>query len=61
MVLEKTLESPLDCTEIKPVNSKGNQSCIFIGRTDAEAEAPILWPPEVKNLLIGKDPDAGKD
>ena len=60
-MLEKTLESPLDCTEIKPVNSKGNQSCIFIGRTDAEAEAPILWPPEVKNLLIGKDPDAGKD
>ena len=59
MVLEKTLESPLDCKEIKPVNPKGNQSWIFIGRTDAEA--PILWPPEAKNWLIGKDPDAGKD
>ena len=59
MVLEKTLESPLDCKEIKPVNSKGNQSSIFIGITDAEA--PILWPPDVKNLLIGKNPDAGKD
>ena len=61
MVLEKTLESPLACKEIKPVNPKGNQPCLFIGRTDAEAEAPILWPPDVKNLLIGKDPDAGKD
>ena len=61
MVLEKTLESPLDCKEIKPVNPKGNQPWIFIGRTDAEAEAPILWPPDVKNWLIGKDPDAGKD
>ena len=60
-VLEKTLESPLDCKEIKPVNSKGNQSWIFIGSTDAEAEAPILWPPDVKNWLIGKDSDAGKD
>ena len=61
MVLEKTLESPLDCREIKPVNPKGNQSRIFIGRTDAEAEAPILWPSDVKSQLIGKDPDAGKD
>ena len=60
MVLEKTLESPLDC-KIKPVNPKGNQSWIFIGRTDAESEIPILWPPDVKNWLIGKDPDAGKD
>ena len=61
MVLEKTLESPLDCKEVKPVHPKGNQSWIFIGRTDAEAEAPILWPPDVKNRLIGKDPDTGKD
>ena len=61
MVLEKTLESPLDCKEIKPVNPKGNQSWIFIGRTDAEAEAPILWPPDAKNWLIKKDPHAGKD
>ena len=61
MVLEKTLESPLDCKEIKPVHPKGNQSQIFIGRTDAEAETPILWPPDVKNWLFGKDPDAGKD
>ena len=60
MVL-KTLESPLDCKEIKPFSPKGNQSSIFIRRTDAEAEAPILWPPDVKNWLIGKDPDAGKD
>ena len=58
---EKTLESPLDCTEIKAVNPKGNQSWIFIGRTDAEAETPILWPPDAQNWLIGKDPDAGKD
>ena len=58
MVLEKTLESPLDCEEIKPVNPKGNQPWIFIGRTDVEAEAPILWPPDVKNWLNGKDPDA---
>ena len=61
VMLEKTPESPLDSMEIKPVNSKGNQSWIFIGRTDAEAEAPILWPPDVKNWLIGKDPDAGED
>ena len=60
MVLEKTLESPLDC-KIKPVNPKGNQLWIFIGRTDAEAEAPILWLPDAKNQLIGKDPDAGRD
>ena len=61
VVLEKTLESALDSKEIKAVNPKGNQPWIFIGRTDAEAEAPILWPPDVKNWLIGKDPDAGKD
>ena len=61
MVLEKTLESPLDYKEIKPVNTKGNQFRIFIGRTDAEAETPILWPPDLKNRLFGKDPDAGKD
>ena len=60
-VLEKTLENPLDCKEIKPVNPKGNQSWIFIGRTDAEAEVPILQPPDVKSWLIEKDPDAGKD
>ena len=61
MVLENTLESPLDCKEIKPVNPKGNQSWIFIGRTHTEAEAPILWPCDTKKWLIGKDPDAGKD
>ena len=61
VVLEKTLVSPLDCKEIKPVNPKGNQSWIFIGRTEAEVQAPILWPPDAKNWLIGKDPDAGKD
>ena len=61
VVLEKTLESPLDSKEIQPVHSKGNQSWRFIGRTDAEAEAPILWPPDAKNWLTGKDPDAGKD
>ena len=61
VVLEKTLESPLHCKEIHPVNPKGNQSSIFIGRTDAEAETPILWPPDAKNWLIWKDPDAGKD
>ena len=61
MVLEKTLESLLDSKEIKPVNPKGNQPWIFFGRTDAEAEAPILWPPGVKSQLIGKDPDARKD
>ena len=60
VVLEKTFESPLDCKAIKPVNPKGNQSWIFIGRTDVEAEAPILWSPDAKNWLIGKDPDAGK-
>ena len=60
-VLEKTLESPLDSKEIQPVHPKENQSWIFIGRTDAEAETPILWPPDAKNWLIGKDPDAGKD
>ena len=54
MVLEKTLASPLDCKEIKPGSPKGNQSCIFIGRTDAEAEAPILWPPDVKSGFIGE-------
>ena len=61
MVLEKTLESPLDCREIQPVNLKVDQSWIFIGRTDAEAEAPILWPADAMNRLTGKDPDAGKD
>ena len=61
VVLEKTLESPLDCKEIKPVHPKGNKSWIFIGRTDATAEAPIIWLPDAKNWLIGKDPDAGKD
>ena len=61
VVLEKTLESPLDCKEIKLVKTKGNQSWIFIGRTDAEAKALILWPPHVKSWLIGKDPDAGED
>ena len=60
-MLEKTLESPLDYKEIKPVNLKGNQLWIFIGRTDAEAEAPQLWPPDVNSWLIWKDPDAGKD
>ena len=61
MVLEKTLESPLDYKEIKSVNPKGNQPWIFIGRTDAIAETPTLWPTDVKSLLIGKDPDAEKD
>ena len=60
-VLEKTLESLLDCKEIQPVNPKGNQSWIFIGRADAETETPIPWSPEAKNWLIGKDPDAGED
>ena len=60
-MLEKTLESPVDSEKIKPVNPKGNQPWIFIGRTDAETEAPILWPPDAKSLLIRKDPDAGKD
>ena len=58
VVLEKTLESPLDCKEIQPVHPKGNQSRIFSGRTDAEAETPIFWPPDAKNGLIGKDPNA---
>ena len=58
MVLEKTLESPLHCTEIQSINLKGNQSWIFTGRTDAEVETPVLWPPDVKNWHIGKDPDA---
>ena len=61
VVLEKTLESTLDCKEIKPVSPKGNQSWMLIGRTDGEGEAPILWPPDVKSLLIRKDPAAGKD
>ena len=61
MVLEKTLESPLDYKEIQPVHPKGDQSWVFTGRTDVEAEAPILWPPDVKNRLIGKDSHAGKD
>ena len=61
VVLGKTLESPLDCKEIQPVHPKGSQSWIFIGRTDAEAQTPILWPPHVKSWLIGKDPDAGRD
>ena len=60
-MLEKILESPLDCKELKPVSLKGNQYWIFIGRTVVEAKAPILWPPDVKSQLIGKDPDAGKD
>ena len=61
MVLEKTLRSPLDSNEIKLINPKGNQPWIFIGKTDAKAEAPILWPPDAKSPLIGKDPDTGKD
>ena len=61
VVLEKTLESLFDCKEIKPVNPKGNQLWIFIEKTDAEAEAPILWPPDEKSQLTGKDPDSGKD
>ena len=61
MVLEKTLESPLDCKEIQPVHYKGDQPGVFIGRTDAQTEAPILGPPDVNSQLIGKDPNAGKD
>ena len=61
VVLEKTLESPLDCKEIQPVHSRGDQSWVFFGRTDAKAETPILWPPHVKSWLTGKDADAGKD
>ena len=60
-MLEKTLESPMDCKETQPVHPKGDQSRVFIGRTDVEAETPIPWPPDVKNQLIGKDPDAVKD
>ena len=61
MVLEKTLESPLDCKQIQPVHPKGDQSWLFIGRTDVEAETPILWPPHEKGSLIRKDSDAGRD
>ena len=61
VVLEKTLESPVDCKEIQPVHPKGDQSWVFIGRIDVEAETPILWPPDAKSWLIGKDPGAGKD
>ena len=61
MVLEKSLESPLDCREIQPVHSKGDQSWVFIGRTDAKAETLVLWPPHAKSLLIRKDSDAGRD
>ena len=61
MVLEKTVESPLGCKEIQPVHPEGAQSWVFIGRTDAEAETPILWPPHAKSCLTGKDPDAGRD
>ena len=61
MVLEKTLKSPLDCKEIQPVHPKGQQSWVFIGRTDVEAETPILWPLLVKSWIVGKDPDAGRD
>ena len=61
VVLEKTLENPLDCKEIQPVHSIGDQSWVFFGRNDAKAETPVLWPPHVKSWLIGKDPDAGKD
>ena len=60
-MLEKTLESPLDCKETQPVHPKGVQPWVFFGRTDAEAKTPIFWPPDGKNLLIGKDPDAGED
>ena len=61
VVLEKTLESPLDCKEIQPVHPKGDQSWVFIGSTDVKAETPILWPPDAKSWLVWKDPDAGKD
>ena len=60
-MLEKTLESPLDCKKIQPVHPKGDQSWVFIGRTDTEAETPVLWPPHAKSLLTGKDPNAGRD
>ena len=61
MVLKKTLESPLDCREIQPLHSKGDQSWVFIGRNDAKAETPVLWPPHAKSRLIGKESDAGRD
>ena len=61
MALEKTLESPLDCKEIQPIHPKGDHPWVFFGKTDAEAETPILWPPHVKSGLVGKDPNAGKD
>ena len=61
MVLEKTLENPLDCKEIQSVHSEGDQPSVFFGRTDAKAETPVLWPPHVKSSLVGKDPDAGRD
>ena len=61
MVLEKTLESPLDCKDIQPIHPKGDQSQVFIGRTDAEAETPVFWPPHATSCLIGKDSDAGRD
>ena len=61
MVLEKTLESPLDCKEIQPVHSEGDRPWVFFGRNDAEAETPVLWPPHVKSCLTGKDSDAGRD
>ena len=61
MVLEKTLESPLDCKEIQPVHSEGDQPWVFFGRNDAKAETPVLWPPHEKSCLIGKDPDAGRE
>ena len=61
MVLEKILDCPLDCKEIQPVHPKGDQSWVFIGRTEAEAETPVLWPPDVKSWLTGKEPDAGRD
>ena len=61
MVLEKTLESPLDCKEIQPDHSKGDQPWVFFGKNDAKAEAPVLWPPHAKSCLTGKDPDAGRD
>ena len=61
MLLEKNLENPLDCKEIQPVHSKGDQPWVFLGRNDAEAETPVLWPPDAKSCLIGKDPDAGKE
>ena len=61
MVLEKTLESPLDCKKFQPVHPKGDQSWVFIGRTDVEDETPVLWPPQARSCLIGKDPDTGRD